>query len=61
MEQGKFNFLLCEERHKNIEDDMTKMEQAIKSIGNRFLVFLTLLSLTLIGVVVNLFIQLTKQ
>jgi len=53
---SEFNFELCQERHENIDEDMKEMKKGLKSVNNRFLIFLTMLALTLVGVAANLII-----
>ena len=60
MSDSDFNFELCQERHENIDEDLKEMKKGIKSVNNRFLVFLTMLALTLVGVAANLIIVITR-
>ena len=55
-----FNKDLCEERHRFITGEFENMNNRLKKVENRFLVIMTTLSLTLIGVIANLLIQLLK-
>ena len=54
--EGEFNFELCQERHESIDEDIKEMKRGLKSVNNRFLVFLTMLALTFLGVAANLVI-----
>jgi len=56
-----FNQALCEERHKNIEVDMNDLKMGLQKVSNRFIVFLTLLSLNLLGVIGILVVTLLRQ
>jgi hypothetical protein len=54
---GEYNYKLCEERHKNIEGDMDELKRGLLKVNNRFIVFLTMLSLNLLGVVCTLVVM----
>lgn len=47
----KYNYKLCEDRHKRIPKEFEKVWIKIKQLENRFLVILTLLIANLLGVV----------
>jgi len=57
----EFNFELCQERHENIDEDIKEMKLGLKSVNNRFLIFMTGLALNLLGVAATLAVLLTKQ
>ena len=61
MIENEFNFELCQERHENIDEDMKEMKRGLKSVNNRFLIFLTMLALSLIGVAANLVILIMRS
>jgi len=56
----EYNQELCEERHERIDEAMKNIIRRLEKGENRVIVFLTLLSLNLIGVIANLFILFTK-
>ena len=65
MEERAVSRELCEERHANLtvwskktEIDIEKTNKRIKTLENRFLIIMTTLSLTLLGVIINLIISL---
>jgi hypothetical protein len=56
-----YNKELCEERHKFITGEFESMDDRVKKVESRFLVIMTSLVLTLIGVIANLLIQLSGK
>ncbi len=53
--ETNFNYNLCEERHERIDDSMKVLFRGLEKVSNRFILFLTLLSLNLLGVIGILF------
>lgn len=56
-----YNWELCQMRHKDIEEDMKALKQDVQKVSNRFIILLTMLSMTLLGVAANLLIQLVGK
>ena len=57
----EFNKELWEERHETNESEHSTLFDRLRSVETRFLVIMTSLVLTLIGVVANLVLQLAKN
>ena len=55
-----YNGALCEERHTYIKEEFESMDRRLKKAENRFLMIMTTLCITLIGVIANLIVLLNK-
>ena len=51
---------LCDERHKHLNEWRTATDARIKVVENRFLLIMTTLALTFLGVIVNLVLVILK-
>ena len=60
-ENQEYNFKLCEERHDMIEDFLKNVTRRLEKVENRFIIFLSLLTLNLIGVIATLTITLLTK
>jgi len=51
---------LCDERHKHLNEWRISVDARIKVVENRFLLIMTTLALTFLGVIVNLVLVILK-
>lgn len=61
MNGHEYNWELCQQRHRDIEDDMKEVKDGLSKVSNRFIILLTLLAANLIGVAANLFFMVIQK
>lgn len=55
-----YNWELCQDRHRKIEKAEAKVDKRLKKVENRWVVLLTIMVITLLTVVGNLVVLLTR-